>query len=160
MSRFYSFPFRPCATPLRRARVCRAAPRPWAGTFRRYLSFVRFGGAAAVPLRRASLPLREAAPRSICRICRGRIREPVLLPDMRAGSAAPGRIRRLCPLRSMSLSGACGKIRSGLSISVCPAYSTITARFSSGSANRLLVSPSAFLTKRDGSMPYLSFKRL
>ena len=159
MSRFYSFPFRPCATPLRRARVCRAAPRPWAGTFRRYLSFVRFGGAAAVPLRRASLPLREAAPRSICRICRGRIREPVLLPDMRAGSAAPGRIRRLCPLRSggrFIRGGCCGP---GHESVVFGGYSTMTARFSSGSAKRLFVSPSAFLIRRSGAMPYLFFSR-
>lgn len=68
---FIPCPFRVGATPLRRARACRAAPPPRTGIFRRCLSFVPFGGSAAAPLRRASLPLREAAPRSICRICRG-----------------------------------------------------------------------------------------
>lgn len=34
-------------------------------------------------------------------------------------------------------------------------YSTITARFSSGSAKRLFMSPSAFFTRRSGDTPYL-----
>ena len=38
-------------------------------------------------------------------------------------------------------------------------YSTMTARFSSGSAKRLFVSPSAFLIRRSGAMPYLFFSR-